>query len=134
MEEKHKPFRKQTTGVKAERRKTKKRKADDGEEEETKSSSLEQAKRRNPKAFSIQNPVKAQQDFRRTQDLKEKRIHLPEVDRTPLEPPPIVVALVGPANVGKSLLMKCLIKNFTRQKLTDVRGPVTVVSGTRNFQ
>jgi ribosome biogenesis protein BMS1 len=25
--------------------------------------------------------------------------------------------------------MKCLIKNFTRQKLTDIRGPVTIVSG-----
>jgi len=65
----------------------------------------------------------------RSQDIKEKRIHLPEVDRTPLEPPPVVVALVGPAKVGKSLLMKSLIKNFTRQKLTDIRGPVTVVSG-----
>jgi ribosome biogenesis protein BMS1 len=41
----------------------------------------------------------------------------------------VVVALVGPAKVGKSLLMKSLIKNFTRQKLTDIRGPVTVVSG-----
>jgi len=125
MDEKHKPFRKQTTGVKAERRKKKKKL------EENDQSTLEDAKRRNPKAFSIQNPIKAQQQFRRTQDIKEKRIHLPEVDRTPLEPPPIIVALVGPAKVGKSLLMKCLIKNFTRQKLTDIRGPVTVVSGRK---
>jgi ribosome biogenesis protein BMS1 len=71
--------------------------------------------------------------FCRTQDLKEKRVHVPEVDRTPLEPPPVVVALIGPAKVGKSLLMKCLIKNFTRQKLTDIRGPVTVVSGLFTF-
>ena len=66
MDEKHKPFRKQKTGVKAERRKKKKK----GEEEEekvekTKPKSLDEAKRRNPKAFSIQNPVKAQQQFRR---------------------------------------------------------------------
>lgn len=27
--------------------------------------------------------------------------------------------------------MKCLIKNFTRQKLTDIRGPVTIVSGRK---
>lgn len=66
------------------------------------------------------------------QDIKEKRIHLPEVDRTPIESPPFVVALVGPTNVGKSLLMKCLIKHFTRQRLTDIRGPVTVVSGRYN--
>ncbi|CAF1070682.1 unnamed protein product [Rotaria sp. Silwood1] len=132
MDEKHKRFRKQTTGVKAERRKQKK-KQEENDQTNTKlsSSTLEEAKRRNPKAFSIQNPIKAQQEFRRTQDLKEKRIHLPEVDRTPLEPPPVIVALVGPAKVGKSLLMKCLIKNFTRQKLTDIRGPVTIVSGRK---
>ncbi len=55
MDEKHKPFRKSSTGVKAERRK-KKTKEDDNTED---------AKRRNPKAFSIQNPIKAQQQFRR---------------------------------------------------------------------
>jgi len=119
MDEKHKAFRRSTTGVKAERRK--KKNNNDNEE----------AKRRNPKAFSIQNPVKAQQEFRRAQDLKEKRIHLPEVDRTPVELPPVVVAIVGPKNVGKSLLMKCLIKNFTRQKLSDIHGPVTVISGRK---
>ena len=51
MDEKRKAFRRSTTGVKAERRKKK----NEGDE----------AKRRNPKAFSIQNPVKAQQEFRR---------------------------------------------------------------------
>ncbi len=59
MDEKHKAFRKQTTGVKAERRKQKKK------IEENDSSTIDDAKRRNPKAFSIQNPVKAQQQFRR---------------------------------------------------------------------
>lgn len=51
------------------------------------------------------------------------------VDRTPLEPPPVVVVVVGPPKVGKSTLIKCLIKNFTRQKLVEIRGPVTIVSG-----
>ena len=27
--------------------------------------------------------------------------------------------------------MRSLIKNFTRQKLTDIRGPVTIVSGRK---
>lgn len=63
MEEKRKAFRKSTTGVKAERRKTKKKRDDEGEP--VKSTSLEDARRRNPKAFSIQNPIKAQQEFRR---------------------------------------------------------------------
>lgn len=69
MEEKHKPFRKSSTGVKAERRKRKKREEEEGTEGEKKtksdSISLEEAKRRNPKAFSIQNPVSAERKFRR---------------------------------------------------------------------
>lgn len=65
----------------------------------------------------------------RTQDLKTKKHHIPVVDRTPLEPPPVVVVVVGPPKVGKSTLVKCLIKNFTRQKLVEIRGPVTIVSG-----
>ncbi len=63
MDEKQKAFRKQTTGVKAERRKKKK------VLEENDQSTLEDARRRNPKAFSIQNPIKAQQQFRRYFDL-----------------------------------------------------------------
>jgi hypothetical protein len=62
MDEKHKPFRKQSTGVKAERRKKKEK---EEENTPTAASTLENAKRRNPKAFSIQNPIKAQQEFRR---------------------------------------------------------------------
>lgn len=68
MDEKHKPFRKQTTGVKAERRKKRKHDEEEGENDQKKTSkpsTLEEAKRRNPKAFSIQNPIKAQQAFKR---------------------------------------------------------------------
>ena len=65
----------------------------------------------------------------RTQDIKAKRLQVPEVDRAPLEPPPVVVALVGPPQVGKSILMKNLIRNYTRQKLNNIVGPVTVVAG-----
>uniref|UniRef100_A0A2K6LI75 Bms1-type G domain-containing protein n=1 Tax=Rhinopithecus bieti TaxID=61621 RepID=A0A2K6LI75_RHIBE len=37
----------------------------------------------------------------------------------------------GASEVGKSTLMQCLIRNFTRQKLTEIRGPVTIVSGKK---
>jgi ribosome biogenesis protein BMS1 len=65
------------------------------------------------------------------QDIKSKRIQLPEVDRTSLEPAPIVVGIVGPPKVGKSTLMQGLIRNFTRQKLTNINGPVTVVTSKK---
>lgn len=70
---------------------------------------------------------------KRAQDIKTKKHHVPVVDRTPLEPPPIVIVVVGPPKVGKSTLIRCLIKNFTRQKLTDICGPVTIVSGEQKL-
>lgn len=71
--------------------------------------------------------------FCRGQDIESKKHHVPVVDRTPLEPPPILVAVVGPPKVGKSLLIQCLIKNFTRQPFSNIKGPVTVVSGRTTF-
>ncbi|XP_040074318.1 ribosome biogenesis protein BMS1 homolog [Ixodes scapularis] len=89
------------------------------------------AKQRNPKAFSVQSVQKAERKFRRTKDIQEKRHHVPLVDRTPVEPPPFVVAVVGPPKVGKTTLMQCLIKNFTRQFVSTITGPVTIVSGKK---
>ncbi|XP_005411818.1 PREDICTED: ribosome biogenesis protein BMS1 homolog isoform X2 [Chinchilla lanigera] len=91
----------------------------------------EDARKRNPKAFAVQSAVRMARSFHRTQDLKTKKHHIPVVDRTPLEPPPIVIVVMGPPKVGKSTLIQCLIRNFTRQKLTEIRGPVTIVSGKK---
>ncbi|XP_061562454.1 ribosome biogenesis protein BMS1 homolog isoform X1 [Phycodurus eques] len=88
-------------------------------------------RKRNPKAFAVQSAVRMAKTFHRAQDLKTKKHHVPLVDRTPLEPPPVVVVVVGPPKVGKSTLIRCLIKNFTRQKLGDICGPVTIVSGKK---
>lgn len=41
-------------------------------------------------------------------------------------------ALVPPAlcaQVGKSTLIKCLVKHYTKQNLSEVKGPITVVAG-----
>ena len=62
-------------------------------------------------------------------DIQTKKRHLPVMDRAPLEPPPIVVVVVGPPRIGKSTLISSLVKTYSRQTLTDVKGPVTVVSG-----
>ncbi|RNA29423.1 ribosome biogenesis BMS1 -like protein [Brachionus plicatilis] len=69
------------------------------------------ARARNPRAFALQSFVAAERQFRRTQDIKAKRIQMPEVDRAFLEPPPIFVAIVGPPRVGKSILMQSLLKH-----------------------
>ncbi|KAM4034174.1 ribosome biogenesis protein BMS1 homolog isoform 1-T3 [Anomaloglossus baeobatrachus] len=126
MEEKEqKKHRKKNSGAKA----NKKRKRN--QEEGGAAGTEEDARKRNPKAFTVKSAVRMARTFHRTQDLKTKKHHIPVVDRTPLEPPPVVVVVVGPPKVGKSTLIRCLIKNFTKQKLTEIRGPVTIVSGKK---
>ena len=53
------------------------------------------------------------------------------MDHTPLEPPPILVAVVGPPKVGKSTVINNLIKLFTKSPLVEIKGPVTIVSGKK---
>lgn len=63
--------------------------------------------------------------------LKEKRLHVPLVDRLPEEAPPIVVAVVGPPGVGKTTLIKSLIRRYTKHNLSSPSGPLTVVTSKR---
>ncbi|KAJ8927029.1 hypothetical protein NQ314_020592, partial [Rhamnusium bicolor] len=88
-------------------------------------------KQRNPKAFAFNSAIRAERRFRRKQDIETKKQHIPLVDRTPIEPPPILIAVVGPPKVGKSTLINNLIKLFTRTPLTDIKGPVTIVTGKK---
>ena len=90
---------------------------------------LDSEKKRNPKAFAIQSVNKSARRVHRTLDKETKKHHVPLVDRAPLEPPPVVVAVVGPPKVGKTTLINNLIKNYTREKINDLKGPVTLVSG-----
>lgn len=93
--------------------------------------SLATKKQRNPKAFAINAPKSADRRARRKQDLQEKKFHVPVPDRTPLEPPPVIVAVVGPPKVGKTTLIKSLVKYYTRHGLNSATGPITIVSGKK---
>ncbi|CAL7942877.1 unnamed protein product [Xylocopa violacea] len=116
----HKTHRERNAGRKAEKKKAKKEHVQELTD-----------KQKNPKAFTFNSAIKAERRFRRKQDLDTKKQHIPLVDRTPVEPPPILVAIVGPPKVGKSLVIQCLIKSYVRQPLTNILGPVTVVSGKK---
>ncbi|KAJ9185011.1 hypothetical protein P3X46_004691 [Hevea brasiliensis] len=86
-------------------------------------------KKQNPKAFAFTSTVKAKRLQSRAVEKEQRRLHLPTIDRAYGEPPPFVVVVHGPPQVGKSLLIKCLVKHYTKQNLPEVRGPITIVSG-----
>lgn len=88
-------------------------------------------RQRNPKAFAIQSVVRAERRFRRTEDITAKKQHIPLVDKTPDEPPPVLIAVVGPPKVGKSTLINNLIKSFTRTNVTHINGPITIVTSKK---
>ncbi|KAL1795747.1 hypothetical protein ACET3X_005971 [Alternaria dauci] len=86
---------------------------------------------RNPKAFAFSAPGKLKRQAARSTEVKEKRLHVPLVDRLPEEAPPIIVGVVGPPGVGKTTLIKSLIRRYTKQTLSTPTGPLTVVTSKR---
>ena len=86
---------------------------------------------RNVKAFAVANPGRLQKQAVRSSEIREKRLHVPQVDRLPEEAPPIVTTVVGPPGVGKTTLIKSLVKRYTKQALSHPTGPLTVVTSKR---
>ncbi|EJF61063.1 hypothetical protein DICSQDRAFT_106731 [Dichomitus squalens LYAD-421 SS1] len=116
----HKAHRPSQSGAKAEKKKSAKGKG------------KEKQHGFNEKAFAPRSGRKADRQGRRTAERDQTRLHVPLVDRTPDDqPPPTVVAVVGPPGVGKTTLMKSLIRRYTKQTLNHIHGPVTVVSGKK---
>ncbi|KAG0630203.1 hypothetical protein M758_1G161900 [Ceratodon purpureus] len=96
---------------------------------------VEGGKERNPKAFTFNSAKKAKRLQARTAEKDQRRLHVPIVDRATGEPPPYVIVVHGPPQVGKTLLIQSLVKHYTKHNLTEIRGPITVVSGkTRRLQ
>ncbi|KAL8319770.1 hypothetical protein RB597_006505 [Gaeumannomyces tritici] len=85
----------------------------------------------NPKAFSFANPGKLLRSATRSHDIKEKRLHVPLVDRLPDEPPPRLVTIVGPPGVGKTTLLKSLVRRYAKETISDPQGPITVVTSKK---
>ncbi|KAL5594371.1 hypothetical protein BROUX41_001306 [Berkeleyomyces rouxiae] len=86
---------------------------------------------RNPKAFTYANAGRLNRAAARSHDIKEKRFHVPLVDRIPDEPAPRLVAIVGPPGVGKTVLLKSLIRRYAKETLSDPQGPITVVTSKK---
>ncbi|KAI6042628.1 DUF663-domain-containing protein [Pisolithus marmoratus] len=86
----------------------------------------------NEKAFAPKSGRRAEREGRRNVEREQTRLHVPLVDRTPDDiPPPVLVAIVGPSGVGKSTLLKSLVRRYSKQTLQEAKGPITVVSGKK---
>eukprot|EP01114_Cavostelium_apophysatum_P003355 TRINITY_DN1318_c0_g1_i1.p1 TRINITY_DN1318_c0_g1~~TRINITY_DN1318_c0_g1_i1.p1 ORF type:complete len:1166 (+),score=365.62 TRINITY_DN1318_c0_g1_i1:69-3566(+) len=116
----NKKHRKPASGPKAEKKDRAKKK----KQEKT------EVKQKNPRAFTFSGVAKAASASRRTADIKEKRFHLPSVDHVGIDvEPPHIVAVVGPPKVGKTTLIKSLVKHYGKVNVAQTNGPITVVTG-----
>ncbi len=84
-------------------------------------------------AFGVYKASRGKRVLQRNLDRSHLREHVAlksrELDVS--APPPAVVVVMGPPGVGKTTLIKSLVREFSRQALVRVRGPVTVVANKR---
>eukprot|EP00516_Mucochytrium_quahogii_P007473 CAMPEP_0203745506 /NCGR_PEP_ID=MMETSP0098-20131031/1197_1 /ASSEMBLY_ACC=CAM_ASM_000208 /TAXON_ID=96639 /ORGANISM=" , Strain NY0313808BC1" /LENGTH=1171 /DNA_ID=CAMNT_0050633303 /DNA_START=86 /DNA_END=3601 /DNA_ORIENTATION=- len=87
------------------------------------------ASQKNFKAFTVAHTGRKKRDQQRVLDRQHKKHHVPLVNRAPDDPPPLSIVVQGPPGSGKSTLIRSLVKKWTKHTITDVHGPITVVTG-----
>mmetsp|Transcript_33925 Transcript_33925/g.74425 ORF Transcript_33925/g.74425 Transcript_33925/m.74425 type:complete len:1184 (-) Transcript_33925:107-3658(-) len=89
--------------------------------------------RHNPRAFSVANIVRTQRTIQRNLDKSQQKEYVPLKDRRvdETEAPPSLVCVMGPQGVGKSTLIRSLVKLYTNHNLSAITGPITVVTGKK---
>jgi ribosome biogenesis protein BMS1 len=88
----------------------------------------------NSRAFSVANIKRTQKRIQRNLDKGQQKEFVPLKDRraeVDQGPPPTLVVVMGPPQVGKSTLIRSLVKMHTNHNLTDITGPITVVMGKK---
>jgi ribosome biogenesis protein BMS1 len=88
--------------------------------------------RHNARAFGVSNVARTKRTMQRNLDRSQQKEYVPLSDRRATiahETPPSVVVVMGPKGVGKSTLIRSLVKSYTNHNLTTITGPITVVTG-----
>eukprot|EP00759_Apiculatamorpha_spiralis_P026408 PhF_6_TR29359/c0_g1_i1/m.43193/K14569/BMS1; ribosome biogenesis protein BMS1 len=124
-DQKHKKFTKKIKGKGAEKRIIAQKKK--------KGLPLEPTRGQNPKAFTRPSDgTHKAKVMKRKVEVVEQALRMPNQNVNYVETgkqPPLLVAIVGPPKSGKSTLIRSLVKLYTNKTLTNVRGPITVISG-----
>jgi ribosome biogenesis protein BMS1 len=113
-------------GKKAGRGAKEKKKDDKAKKEGTR------VEKHNHKAFGVANLGRTKRNIQRNLDRSQKKEYVPLTDRrvaSAEEGPPSVVVVAGPPGVGKSTVIRSLVKLYTNNNLKTITGPITVVTG-----
>lgn len=90
---------------------------------------LEKPSKQNTKAFSFSGGRRSvHRRFQHASEVEEKRLRRPRIYKVPEVPPPIVVVVQGPKSVGKSTMITSLVKQYSKRNITNINGPITLVS------
>ncbi|KAH0573441.1 Ribosome biogenesis protein BMS1 [Spironucleus salmonicida] len=92
---------------------------------ETKLKNIRSSSQRGAKASALRNPKNERFKLQRAAQIEHLTAKVPTVNITAKLPPPDVVAVIGPAQSGKTTIVKQLIKQWTGVQVTPI-GPVTV--------
>lgn len=86
--------------------------------------------RHNPRAHTFSGGKRSvQKRVQRSLDKQVKKDRQAKIDKNPDVPPPFIVVVQGPPGVGKTTLIRSLVRHFSHQRLVEMNGPVTLVSG-----
>jgi len=86
----------------------------------------------NPRAFIFSGAKKAKRARVVANEKAERKLRAPMRDIVEgKEAPPFVVVVQGPPGVGKTTLVRSLVKHYTRHALNEIKGPLTLVTGKK---
>ena len=95
-------------------------------------SSGAKAQGNNPRAFIFSGARKAKRARVVANEKAERKLRAPVRELGEgLEPPPFVVVVQGPPGVGKTTLVRSLVKHYTKHALNEIKGPLTLVTGKK---
>ena len=80
----------------------------------------------NVKANGFAKAQKAKNAVAHQLNIEQIRLFQAPTRKITPEDPPLVVAVQGPPGCGKSLLIRCLIRHYSQQRVIDLKGPITV--------